>query len=116
MLAAVELNPTLPICLHLDHGDTIDTVKQAIDLGFTSVMIDASHFPFEENVRRTKEVVEYAHPRGVSVEAELGTLGGIEEDISGRMLEKFRLILLFFRPGEAHGPCPGGRICSANGN
>lgn len=86
MLAAVEMNPTLPICLHLDHGDSLDSVKQAIDLGFTSVMIDASHYPFEENVRRTKEVVDYAHPRGVSVEAELGTLGGIEEDISGHVM------------------------------
>jgi fructose-bisphosphate aldolase class II len=83
MQAAVELHPELPIVLHLDHGDTLETVKTAIGLGFTSVMIDASHHPFEENVRITKEVVEYAHTFGVSVEAELGTLGGIEEDISG---------------------------------
>jgi len=86
MQAAVELHPTLPICLHLDHGDTIETVRQAIALGFTSVMIDASHYPFEENVRRTKEVVDYAHQHGVSVEAELGTLGGIEEDVSGHVM------------------------------
>ncbi|KAJ4457257.1 Fructose-bisphosphate aldolase [Paratrimastix pyriformis] len=85
MLAAVELNPNIPVVLHLDHGDKIETVREAIALGFTSVMIDASHFPFEENVRITKEVCDYAHPRGVSVEAELGTLGGIEEDVSGHV-------------------------------
>ncbi|KAL0227385.1 hypothetical protein P9112_014709 [Eukaryota sp. TZLM1-RC] len=83
MEAAVELNPEIPICVHLDHGDNLDSVKKAIDLGFTSVMIDASHYDFEENIRITKEVVEYAHSHGVSVEAELGTLGGIEEDIEG---------------------------------
>jgi fructose-bisphosphate aldolase class II len=78
--AAVEENPDIPIALHLDHGDNIETVKQCIDLGFTSVMIDASHENFEDNVRITKEVVDYAHPFGVTVEAELGHLGGIEED------------------------------------
>eukprot|EP00768_Dysnectes_brevis_P006152 gnl/Dysnectes_brevis/473_a526_6900.p1 GENE.gnl/Dysnectes_brevis/473_a526_6900~~gnl/Dysnectes_brevis/473_a526_6900.p1 ORF type:complete len:324 (-),score=116.12 gnl/Dysnectes_brevis/473_a526_6900:60-1031(-) len=83
MEAAIEDNPTLPICLHLDHGDTLESCKTAIGLGFSSVMIDASHHSFEENVRITKSVVEYAHARGVSVEAELGTLGGIEEDITG---------------------------------
>ena len=76
--AAVEDNPDIPVVLHLDHGDSLDTVKTAIDLGFTSVMIDGSHLPFEENVALTKEVVDYAHRFGVSVEAELGTLGGIE--------------------------------------
>lgn len=59
--AAVEANPEIPIVLHLDHGDTIETVKQAIALGFTSVMIDASHHPYEENVRISKEVADYAH-------------------------------------------------------
>lgn len=83
--AAVEENPDIPVVLHLDHGDKLDTVKQAIDLGFTSVMIDGSHLPFEENVALTKEVVEYAHRFGVSVEAELGTLGGIEEDVVGEV-------------------------------
>lgn len=83
MLAACEDNPEIPIALHLDHGDNIETVKQSIALGFTSVMIDASSKPFEENIRITKEVVDYAHKFGVTVEAELGTLGGIEEDISG---------------------------------
>jgi fructose-bisphosphate aldolase class II len=86
MLAAMELNPDIPIALHLDHGDKIETVKQAISIGFSSVMIDASHMPFEENIRISREVVEYAHKYGVSVEAELGTLGGIEEDISGHVL------------------------------
>ena len=83
MQAAEEDNPKIPIAVHLDHGDNIETVKKAIELGFTSVMIDASQKPFEENVKITKEVVEYAHGFGVSVEAELGTLGGIEEDING---------------------------------
>ncbi|MBE3576590.1 MAG: class II fructose-1,6-bisphosphate aldolase [Limnochordales bacterium] len=81
--AAVEENPDLPIVVHLDHGDSLETVKVAIDLGFTSVMIDGSHYEFEKNVAITREVVEYAHQFGVSVEAELGTLGGIEEDVSG---------------------------------
>ncbi|MGI6081601.1 MAG: class II fructose-1,6-bisphosphate aldolase [Limnochordia bacterium] len=82
--AAVEENPTLPIVVHLDHG-TVEAAKTAISLGFTSVMIDGSHLPFEDNIRMTREVVEYAHPHGVSVEAELGTLGGIEEDIQGEV-------------------------------
>ena len=78
--AAVSENPEIPIVLHLDHGDNIDSIKKCIALGFTSVMIDASHENFEDNVRITKEVVDYAHPFGVTVEAELGHLGGIEED------------------------------------
>ncbi|CAL5972336.1 6-bisphosphate_aldolase [Hexamita inflata] len=85
MEAATIKYPEIPVVVHLDHGDNIESVKKAIALGFTSVMIDASHFSFEENVRITKEVVEYAHSFGVSVEAELGTLGGIEEDISGHV-------------------------------
>lgn len=83
--AAVEENPDIPVVLHLDHGDSLESVKTAIDLGFTSVMIDGSHLPFEENVAISREVVEYAHQFGVSVEAELGTLGGIEEDIVGEV-------------------------------
>lgn len=83
--AAVEENPDIPVVLHLDHGDSLETVKKAIDLGFTSVMIDGSHFPFEKNVEVSKEVVDYAHKFGVSVEAELGTLGGIEEDVVGEV-------------------------------
>lgn len=81
--AAVAENPNLPICMHLDHGDTFATCKQCVDEGFTSVMIDGSHHPFEENITLTKNVVEYAHGHGVVVEAELGQLGGIEEDVIG---------------------------------
>ena len=71
----------LPICLHLDHGDSFDTCKSCIDGGFTSVMIDASGKPFDENIAITKQVVEYAHDHGVVVEAELGTLAGIEDEV-----------------------------------
>ncbi len=80
---AVKENPDIPICMHLDHGDTFETCKQCVDDGFTSVMIDASHQPFEENIEVTRQVVEYAHARDVVVEAELGQLGGIEEDVVG---------------------------------
>jgi fructose-bisphosphate aldolase class II len=79
----VEENPDIPIATNLDHGDTYETCKQFVDDGFTSVMIDGSHLPFEENIALAKKVVEYAHPRGVVVEAELGQLGGIEEDVVG---------------------------------
>ena len=79
----VEENPDIPIAINLDHGDTFETCKQFVDDGFTSVMIDASHHPFEENIKLTKKVVEYAHARDVVVEAELGQLGGIEEDVVG---------------------------------
>jgi fructose-bisphosphate aldolase class II len=80
---AVKENPKIPICMHLDHGDTVEICNQCVDDGFTSVMIDASHHSFEENIAMTKKVVEYAHARGVVVEAELGQLGGIEEDVVG---------------------------------
>ncbi len=80
---AVKENPDIPIAINLDHGDTFETCKQFVDDGFTSVMIDASSKPFEENIKITRQVVEYAHPRGVVVEAELGQLGGIEEDVVG---------------------------------
>jgi fructose-bisphosphate aldolase class II len=79
----VEENPDIPIAINLDHGDTFETCKQFVDDGFTSVMIDASNKPFEENIAVTKKVVEYAHARDVVVEAELGQLGGIEEDVVG---------------------------------
>ena len=79
----VEENPDIPVAINLDHGDTFETCKQFVDDGFTSVMIDASHKPFEENIAITKKVVEYAHARDVVVEAELGQLGGIEEDVVG---------------------------------
>ena len=79
--AAVIECPEIPICLHLDHGDSFDTCKSCIDGGFTSVMIDASSKPFAENIEITKKVVEYAHDHGVVVEAELGTLSGIEDEV-----------------------------------
>ena len=79
--AAIE-DTGLPICLHLDHGDTFELCKSCIDGGFTSVMIDGSHFPFEENVELTKKVVEYAHDHGVVVEGELGRLAGIEDAVN----------------------------------
>jgi len=72
---------TVPVAIHLDHGSSFEKCKEAIDAGFTSVMIDASHHPFEENVETTAKVVDYAHSKGVSVEAELGTVGGQEDDV-----------------------------------
>ncbi|CEG28573.1 tagatose bisphosphate family class II aldolase [Bacillus sp. B-jedd] len=72
---------SIPIALHLDHFESLEEIKTYIEMGFTSAMIDASHHSFEDNVRIVKEVVEYAHQHGVSVEAELGRLGGIEDDL-----------------------------------
>ena len=71
----------LPICVHLDHGDTFELCKSCIDGGFSSVMIDGSHHPYEENVKLTRQVVEYAHDHGVVVEGELGRLEGVEDDV-----------------------------------
>ena len=79
--AAVAECPEIPIVLHLDHGPDFETCKACIDGGFTSVMIDASSKPFAENIEITKKVVEYAHDHGVVVEAELGTLAGIEDEV-----------------------------------
>ena len=81
--AAVE-DSGLPICLHLDHGDSFELCKQCVDDGFTSVMIDASKLPFDQNIELSKKVAEYAHARGVVVEAELGTLAGVEEHVSNK--------------------------------
>ncbi|WP_291327585.1 class II fructose-1,6-bisphosphate aldolase [Desulfovibrio sp. UCD-KL4C] len=81
MEAALEVSD-LPVVLHLDHGPTFEMCKEVIDGGFSSVMIDGSHLPFEENIALTKQVVTYAHDHGVWVEAELGRLAGIEEDVS----------------------------------
>ena len=72
---------TVPVALHLDHGKSVELCKKCVDLGFTSVMIDASAYDFETNIKMTKEVVEYAHARGVVVESELGAISGIEDDI-----------------------------------
>ena len=79
--AAVETCPDIPIVLHLDHGPDFETCKACIDGGFTSVMIDASSKPFEENIALTRQVVTYAHDHGVVVEAELGTLAGVEDEV-----------------------------------
>lgn len=81
LVEAAVIETGLPICLHLDHGDSFELCKACVDDGFSSVMIDASSKPFEENVALTRQVVEYAHAHGAVVEAELGTLAGIEDDV-----------------------------------
>ena len=81
LVEAAVIETGLPIVLHLDHGDSFETCKSCIDDGFTSVMIDASSKPLEENIEITKKVVEYAHAHGVVVEAELGTLAGVEDEV-----------------------------------
>ena len=75
----IKNNITIPVAIHLDHAATFETCKEAIDEGFTSVMIDASKMPLEENIATTKKVVDYAHSRGISVESELGRIGGKED-------------------------------------
>jgi len=87
--AAVEEHPELPIAIHLDHGDSVELVKTCIADGFTSVMIDGSHHPYEENVHVTADAVKVAHAARVVVEAELGMLGGIEEDVVGLSAEEY---------------------------
>ena len=82
LVEAAIIETDLPICLHLDHGDSFELCKSCIDGGFTSVMIDKSGESFEENIRITKQVVEYAHDHGVVVEAELGTLAGVEDEVN----------------------------------
>lgn len=81
MVEAALMDTDIPVVLHLDHGDSFEICKEVIDQGFSSVMIDGSHYPFEENIALTKKVVDYAHERGVFVEAELGKLAGIEEHV-----------------------------------
>ena len=80
--AAIEEHPDIPVALHLDHGPDFETCKMCVDAGFTSVMIDGSKYSFEENVELTKKVVDYAHAHGVVVEAELGKLAGVEDDVN----------------------------------
>lgn len=82
MVDAAVLDSGIDIALHLDHGPDFETIKEVIDLGFTSVMFDGSHYDYEENVAKTKEIVEYAHAHGVVVEAELGKLAGVEDDVN----------------------------------
>jgi len=122
MLAAAEENPDIPVALHLDHGNSLETAKKAISLGFTSVMIDGSlkedsktPTTYEENVEVTRSVVEYAHPLGVTVEGELGTLGGIEDGVGSgivqltdpdqavEFVEKTRVDALAVAIGTSHG-------------
>jgi len=87
--AAVADHPEIPIAVHCDHGDTVDLIKTCCNDGYTSVMIDGSHHDYEHNVKLTKEATDYAHSVGVVVEAELGMLGGIEEDVVGLNAEEY---------------------------
>ena len=82
---ARNMGSNIPIALHLDHGNSFELAKECIDSGFSSVMIDGSHHSFEENVRITAEVVEYAHTKGVTVEGELGVLAGVEDEVSSEV-------------------------------
>ena len=114
-----DMNITVPVAIHLDHGSSFENCKAAIDAGFTSVMIDASHHSFEENVEITKKVVEYAHSKGVSVEAELGRVGGQEDDVVSdgvvyadakecqELVEKTGIDCLAPALGSGHGPYKG---------
>ncbi|OCL25671.1 fructose-1,6-bisphosphate aldolase, class II [Orenia metallireducens] len=113
-----DMNITIPVALHLDHGTSFENCKAAIDAGFTSVMIDASHHPLEENIATTKKVVDYAHAKGASVEAELGTVGGEEDGIVGgikyadpqeckELVEKTGIDALAPALGSVHGPYQG---------
>ncbi|PZX05862.1 fructose-bisphosphate aldolase class II [Psychrobacillus insolitus] len=110
---------TVPVAIHLDHGSSFEKCKEAIDAGFTSVMIDASHHAFEENVEVTSKVVEYAHARNVSVEAELGTVGGQEDDViaegviyadpveCAELVKRTAIDCLAPALGSVHGPYKG---------
>lgn len=113
-----DLKISVDVAIHLDHGTTFDSCKKAIDAGFTSVMIDGSHHPLDENIRLTKEVVDYAHKAGVSVEAELGTVGGQEDGITGgiqyadvnecvRLVKEAEIDCLAPALGSVHGPYKG---------
>ena len=109
---------SVPVALHVDHGSSFDVCKAAIDAGFTSVMIDASHFPLEENIAITKKVVDYAHARGVSVESELGRVGGQEDHVVAETMyaipsecveleEKTTIDAMAPALGSVHGPYHG---------
>ena len=114
----IDHNITVPVALHLDHGSSFEMCKAAIDAGFTSVMIDGSHHPLEENIAMCKQVVEYAHLRGVSVEAELGKVGGQEDDVIAdtmyadpeeciRLVRETGIDCLAPALGSVHGPYKG---------
>ena len=109
---------TVPVAMHLDHGSSFETAKEAIDAGFSSVMIDNSAMPIDENITNTKKVVDYAHARGVSVEAEVGTVGGEEDGIVGnviyadaeeckRMVDEAEVDALAAALGSVHGTYAG---------
>ncbi|MDQ0880389.1 class II fructose-1,6-bisphosphate aldolase [Peribacillus sp. V2I11] len=113
-----EMDITVPVALHLDHGMDVERCKKAIDAGFTSVMIDGSHHPIDENIEITKVVVDYAQKSGVSVEAEVGTVGGTEDGLVGgiqyadprecsRMVKETEIDALAAALGSVHGPYQG---------
>ncbi|HZH61182.1 MAG TPA: class II fructose-1,6-bisphosphate aldolase [Metabacillus sp.] len=113
-----EKEITVPVALHLDHGMSVERCKQAIDAGYTSVMIDGSHYPIEENIIMTKQVVDYAKAHGVSVEAEVGTVGGNEDGLIGgiqyadpiecyRLVQETKIDALAAALGSVHGPYNG---------
>ncbi|MCY1689785.1 class II fructose-1,6-bisphosphate aldolase [Exiguobacterium sp. SL14] len=113
-----DMKITVPVAIHLDHGSSVEKCKEAIDAGFTSVMIDDSHSPIDTNIETTKAVVEYAHSKGVSVEAEVGTVGGQEDDVIGdvmyakldecvRIVKETGIDTLAPALGSVHGPYKG---------
>ncbi|MNJ48512.1 putative fructose-bisphosphate aldolase [compost metagenome] len=113
-----DLKITIPVAIHLDHGSSIEKCKEAIEAGFTSVMIDDSHSPIDKNIETTKAVVEYAHSKGVSVEAEVGMVGGQEDDVIGevmyaklddciRIVQETGIDTLAPALGSVHGPYKG---------
>ncbi len=113
-----DMKVTVPVAIHLDHGSSVEKCKEAIDAGFTSVMIDDSHSPIDTNIETTKAVVEYAHAKGVSVEAEVGTVGGQEDDVIGdvmyakldecvRIVKETGIDTLAPALGSVHGPYKG---------
>jgi len=113
-----DMNITVPVALHLDHGKSVERCKEAIDAGYTSVMIDGSHYPIEENINMTKQVVHYARQYGVSVEAEVGIVGGNEDGLIGeikyadpeeclRIVKEAGIDALAAALGSVHGPYQG---------
>ena len=113
-----DLNITVDVAIHLDHGQSFENCKKALDAGFTSVMIDGSHHPIDENIKMTKEVVDYAHSIGASVEAEVGTVGGNEDGVIGgiqyadlnecvRLVKEAEVDALAPALGSVHGPYQG---------
>ncbi|MFH1275996.1 MAG: class II fructose-1,6-bisphosphate aldolase [Candidatus Woesearchaeota archaeon] len=86
LVSTAAAKSNIPIALHLDHGRDLDIIKQCIKMGYSSVMFDGSHLPFKENIRITKKIVQLAHQKGISVEAELGTIGGVEDTIKAKMI------------------------------